>query len=123
MILAGDDAGRAGEAASLLEAIRPHVQTQRFLRDVVFRYLLAWVRAARLLHDPGLRELARAAPAAAAETTPALPRHPDVGRPRASDADIATLPLQPPSRITRRRRAFLTATRYDLRARHDLGHR
>lgn len=45
VILAGDDAGRAGEAASLLEAIRPHVQTQRFLRDVVFRYLLASVRA------------------------------------------------------------------------------
>jgi hypothetical protein len=91
VILAGDDAGRAGEAASLLEAIRPHVQAQRFLRDVVFRYLLASVRAARLRHDLGVRELARAALAVAAETAPALPRHPGVGRPRASDADIAEL--------------------------------
>jgi hypothetical protein len=49
VILAGDDAGRSGEAASLLEAIRPHVQTQRFLRDVVFRYLPAGKDSAKRL--------------------------------------------------------------------------
>jgi len=91
VILAGSDAGRAGEAADLLEAVRPHVETLWFLRDVVFRYLLASARTARLRRDPAVRELARQALAVAVETAPALPRHPDVGRPRASGADIAEL--------------------------------
>jgi hypothetical protein len=41
--------------------------------------------------DPAVRQLARQALAVATETAPALARHPDVGRPRASDADIADL--------------------------------
>ena len=91
VILAGGDAGRAGEAAGLPEAVRPYVETQRFLRNVVFRYLLASARAAGLRHDPAARQLARQALAVAAGTAPALALHPDVGRPRASDADIADL--------------------------------
>jgi hypothetical protein len=91
VILASSDAGRAEEAADLLEAVRPHVRAQWFLRDVVFRYLLASARAARLRHDPAVRQIARQALAVAAEMAPALPRHPGVGRPQASEADIAEL--------------------------------
>jgi len=91
VLLAGGDAGRAAEVAGLLEAVRPHVQAQGFMRDAVFRYLLASARIARLRHDPAARQLARQALAVAAETTPALPRHPDVGRPRRSAAEIAEL--------------------------------
>lgn len=91
VLLAGGDAGRAEEAAGLLEAVRPHARAQWFLRDLVFRYLLASARAARLRHDPAVRQIARQALAVAAETAPALPRHPSVGRPQASEADIAEL--------------------------------
>lgn len=52
VILAGGDAGRAGKAAGLLEAIRPQVEEQRLFRNVVFRFLLAPARAARLRRDP-----------------------------------------------------------------------
>jgi len=75
----------------LLEAVRPHVRAQWFLRDLVFRYLLASARAAQLRHNPAVRQIARQALAVAAETAPALPRHPSVGRPQASEADIAEL--------------------------------
>ena len=91
IILADGDAGRAEEAADLLETVRPHARTQWFLRDVTFRYLLASARAARLRHDPAMRRLARQALAVAAETAPVLPRHPGIGRPQASEADIAEL--------------------------------
>jgi hypothetical protein len=100
VILAGGDAGRAGEAADLLEAARPQVGEQRLFRNVVFRFLLASARAARLRSDPAAPELARAALAVAAETAPALPRHPDVGRPEATGAEIAELEqlTRPPAR-------------------------
>jgi hypothetical protein len=51
VILAGGDAGRAGGAADLLEAVRPQVEEQRSFRNVVFRFLLASARAAGLQSD------------------------------------------------------------------------
>jgi hypothetical protein len=51
VILAGGDAGRAGGAAGLLEAVRPQVEEQRLFGDVVFRFLLASARAAGLRRD------------------------------------------------------------------------
>jgi hypothetical protein len=83
----------------LLAAVKPHVEAQQLFRNVVFRYLLASARAARLRRDPAASELARAALAVTAETVPALPRHPDVGQPRAADAEIAELEqlTQPPA--------------------------
>jgi hypothetical protein len=100
VILAGGDAGQAGEAARLLEAVRPQVEEQRLFRNVVFRFLLAPARTARLRSDPAAPELARAARAVAAETAPALPRHRDAGRPKAADAEIAELEqlTRPPAR-------------------------
>lgn len=51
-VILGGDAGRPGEAAGLLEAVRPQVEEQRLFRNVVFRFLLASGRAARLRSDP-----------------------------------------------------------------------
>ena len=59
VILAGGDAGRAGEAAGLLEAIRPRVEEQRLLRNVVFRFLLAPARAAHATSSSGRSWMAR----------------------------------------------------------------
>jgi hypothetical protein len=91
VIVAGGGAGRAPEAAGLLDAVRPHAEAQWFFRNVVFRHLLASARAARLQQDPTAHCFAHQALAVAAETTPALPRHPSVGRPGAFDTDITEL--------------------------------
>jgi hypothetical protein len=88
------------EAGGVMEAARPQIGEQRLFRNVVFPFLLASARAARLASDPAAPELARAALAVAAETAPALPRHPDVGRPEATGAEIAELEqlTRPPAR-------------------------
>ena len=53
VILAGGDAGRAGEAG-LLEAVRPQVEEQRLFRNVVYRFLLVSAGAAGLRSDPAV---------------------------------------------------------------------
>jgi hypothetical protein len=91
VILAGGDQHRIDEVARLLEAAQPEVQSQWFLRDVAYRYLLARARTAHAHHDPTARGLARQALATASENTPALPRHPTVGRPSATDQELTEL--------------------------------
>jgi hypothetical protein len=91
VILERSGAARADEVAALLDAVHDDVEQQKFFRDVVFRYLLASARLARLRHDPSAALLARNALTVAAETRPSLPRHPEVGRPAASTAQITEL--------------------------------
>lgn len=90
VILAGGDA-RIPEVAALLASAEPQVTQRKPFRNVVFRYLLASARIARLRHDPAAADLARDALMVAAETTPSFPRHPDVGRPAASEDEITEL--------------------------------
>lgn len=91
MILSGGDLTRLDEVDDLLQAVELAVEQQSFMRDVVFRFLLASARVAHLRHDPDAQRLARTALSVAAETAPSLPRHPDVGRPSATTDQIAEL--------------------------------
>lgn len=91
LILASGDSSRLPEVADLLRAVEPEVRQQSFMRNVVFRFLLASARLAFLMHEPRARDLARNALEIAAETAPALPRHPTVGRVEAPDDDLEEL--------------------------------
>jgi len=91
VILSGGDLTRLDEVDDLLQAVEPAVEQQSFMRDVVFRFLLASARVAHLRHDPDAQRLARTALSVAAETAPSLPRHPDVGRPSTTTVQVAEL--------------------------------
>jgi hypothetical protein len=91
VILAGADHRRLDEAAALLAVAEPDVRQQAIMRNVVFRFLLASARVAHLRRDPAAIDIAREALAVAAETSPSIPRHSDVGRPSATAAQLAEL--------------------------------
>jgi hypothetical protein len=91
IILLRGDARRLDDVAALLDDAEPEVRGQSIMRDVVFRFLLASAQLADLRSDPRAAELAREALAVAAETSQAVPRHPDVGRPSATPDQLAEL--------------------------------
>jgi hypothetical protein len=91
IILLRGDLRRLDEVAALLDDVEPEVRSQSIMRNVVFRFLLASARLAHRRSDPGAAELARHALAVAAETSPSIPRHPDVGRPSATPDQLAEL--------------------------------
>jgi hypothetical protein len=91
IILLRSGAIRLEEVSALLHAVEPEVRRQAIMRNVVFRFLLASARVAHLRGDPGAAGLAREALAVAAEASPSIPRHPDVGRPSATVAQLSEL--------------------------------
>ena len=79
--------GRAVDAWELLEDVESRVAAQNLIRDTVYRHLLASARAARELGLPSAPDFAVRALAVADESEPAIPRHPNIGRPDPSDAE------------------------------------
>lgn len=55
VILLGGNTARLDEAVELLRTVEPQVQKQALFRNVMFRFLLASARVARLRHDPTAR--------------------------------------------------------------------
>lgn len=72
------------EADRLLDIAEPHVQQSAMFRNLVLRFLVCRARVAAALGRPEAGGYARQALEIASETTPSLPRHPDLGRPVAS---------------------------------------
>jgi len=83
--------GRAVDAWELLEEVTPRVSAQNLTRATVYRHLLASARAARELGLPSAAEFAAQALEVAEESEPALPLHPHIGRPQATDEERAEL--------------------------------
>lgn len=93
LLIRKGDAASLAEAGELLDTDGPEIEEEGvLLRDRAIRYLIARTRLARGLGDPAAASgYASHALEVAAETTPTMPRHPDLGRPRMSDAERAEL--------------------------------
>jgi hypothetical protein len=91
LLLATRDPSRLTEAGQLLVTARSEVEKLSFLRDVMYRYLLASARHAHRIGDDEASKFARHALAIAAETQAALPRHPTIGRPSTTDEEMREL--------------------------------
>lgn len=85
MLCERGDENALDEAEHLLDSVREDIAEMEFFRDVVLRYLVARTRVAHRRGDSAAATYARDALAVADETTPSLPRHPDLGRPAASN--------------------------------------
>ena len=85
MLLHRGDATSLREADERLDRSEEAVNQASMFRNLVLRYLVARARVADRLGDhERARRYANHGLEVAAETTPSLPRHPDVGRPDAS---------------------------------------
>ncbi len=89
--MAGGDRRRLDEVGALLDAYRPHLERTSFMRNLVYRYLLAAARVAHAPGDQSARDIGRCGLAVLAETRPALSRHPTVRRATSTDAEFAEL--------------------------------
>jgi hypothetical protein len=97
LILKADPASLT-EANELLDQDGPEIEQQGALfRNIAIRYLIARARVARALGDSSAATYAARALEIVDETTPSLPRHPDLGRLHATDAerDELTAMLRP----------------------------
>lgn len=83
--------GRAVDAWELLDEVSPRVDAQKLIRETVYRHLLASARACRELGLDSAADFAARALAVADESEPAIPRHPEIGRPRPSEAERTEL--------------------------------
>lgn len=72
------------EADRLLDAVEPQVRQSAMFRNLVLRFLVCRARVAAAFGRADAADYARQALEIAAETTPSLPRHPDLVRPVAS---------------------------------------
>ena len=90
LLIADGDLSSLDEAEVLLDTAEEQVALSAFFRDLVLRYLVVRARTAALRGEASLVAVyAREALSVADETEPSLPRHPDLGRPHASD-DLRT---------------------------------
>lgn len=90
LLIADGDLSGLDEAEVLLDAAEGQVELSAFFRDLVLRYLVVRARTAALRGEASRAAVyAREALAVANESEPSLPRHPDLGRPHASD-DLRT---------------------------------
>ena len=97
LLIAEGDLSSLDEAELLLDTAEEQVALSAFFRNLVLRYLVARIRTAALCGEASRAAVyAREALSVADETEPSLPRHPDLGRPHASEA--------PPNRTTADRR-------------------
>lgn len=97
LLIADGDPSSLKDAELLLDAAEEQVVQSAFFRNLVLRYLVARFLVARMRAAALRGEASRAAVYArealsiADETQPSLPRHPDLGRPHASEALRAEL--------------------------------
>ena len=88
LLIRKSDPASLAEATQLLDQDGPEIEQQGTLfRHTAIRYLIARARLARALVDANASVYAARALEIADETTPSLPRHPDLGRPNATDAE------------------------------------
>lgn len=88
LLIRKSDPASLSEAAQLLDEDGPEIEQQgAIFRNTAIRYLIARARLARALGDSSASIYAARALEIADETTPSLPRHPDLGRPNATDAE------------------------------------
>lgn len=73
------------EATVLLDSVHEGIVEMALFRDLVLRYLVVRAHVAHRRGEPEAATYARDALRVADETVPSLPRHPDLGRPFASD--------------------------------------
>lgn len=82
LLIRKSDPASLSEAALLLDQDGPEIEQQGALfRNTAIRYLIARARLARALGDSSASTYAARALEIADETSPSLPRHPDLGRP------------------------------------------
>lgn len=91
LLLRSSDPSKVNESATLLDAIEPEIEQMSMFSNLVLRYYVARARVSKSLRRDDATRYAELALIIAAETTPSIPRHPDVGRPDATPELVAEL--------------------------------